>query len=86
MPGNSHVTRLELFQDLDAWYSYSFSTPEGNIRSHFCNRPRGLLPDGDPVARFRLVKRDEVIINFNLLTPSTIIIIIGPVREKKLKN
>ena len=77
MPGNAHVTRLNLFQDVDAWYSYSFSTPEGNIRSYFCTQRRGILPTGDPVARFRLVKREEVMINFNQLTPDTVIAIIG---------
>ena len=79
MAGNSHVTRLELFQDVDAWYSYSYPTPEGNIRNHFLTRPRGLLPTGDPVARFRLVQRGEVVINFHLLTPATVIAIIGMV-------
>ena len=79
MPGNAHVTRLDLFADCDAWYSYSFATPEGNIRSHFQNRPRGLYPGGDPVARFRLVKREEVSINFSILTPDTVIAIIGTI-------
>ena len=77
MAGNTHVTRLDLFQETDAWYSYSFATPEGNIRNHFCNKPRGLLPTGDPVARFRLVKRTEVTINLHLLTPTTVVAILG---------
>ena len=79
MPGNAHVTRLELFSEIDAWYSYSFPTPEGNIRNYCTYFPRGILPNGDPVARFRMVKRTEMVINFNLLTPNTVLAIIGTV-------
>ena len=68
----------DIVQEIDAYYSNSFSSKWGNGRTYYCwSKPgRGYLGD---VATFRvdLRPRKEIRLNFSRLKPKTVYIIIG---------
>ena len=66
---------MKYFQT-DSYYSLAYGSPRGNLRSWFRSLPAG----GDlncHVAKFRLKLRQEVSINWHILTPSAIYFVIG---------
>ena len=76
VPGNVHVTRDQLFSNLDAYYSMCYAAPRGNVRSFFqCTSAGRRL--NTQVAQFRLKKRTEVAINWHRLTADGVIAVLG---------
>ena len=76
VPGNVHVTRDQLFTNLDAYYSMCYAAPRGNVRSFFqCTSAGRRL--NTQVAQFRLKKRTEVAINWHRLTADGVIAVLG---------
>ena len=78
--GNAHVTREQLFTNVDSYYSMCYAASRGNVRSFFRFCPAGRRLN-TPIAQFRLKKRTEVSINWYQLTADGVIAVLG----KKMK-
>ena len=74
--GNGHVTKDQLFMDVDSYYSMCYAASRGNVRSFFRYCPAGRRLNTQ-IAQFRLKKRTEVMINWHLLTADGVIAALG---------
>ena len=75
-PGNQHVTRDNLFSNVDAYYSLCYAGTRGNIRSYYDNCSAGQRLN-TRIAQFRLKPRTEVQVNWYLLNTDGLIAVIG---------
>ena len=74
--GNSHVTRDQLFNSVDGYYSLNYPTTRGNVRSFFKYCSAGVRLD-TPIADFRLKRRTEMVINWFRLTSDGLVAVLG---------
>ena len=74
--GNAHVTREQLFTNVDGYYSMCYAASRGNVRSFFRYCPAGRRLNTQ-VAQFRLKKRTEVIVNWHRMTADGVIAVLG---------
>ena len=73
---NSHVRVEDLFSEIDSYYSLVYSSPEGNVRGHYTTMDAG-CPYKGKVFKKRLNYRNEVRINWHILTADALIVILG---------
>ena len=74
--GNGHITRDQLFSNVDAYYSMCYAASRGNVRSFYQYCPSGRRLNTQ-VAQFRLKKRTEVAINWYRLNADGVIAVLG---------
>ena len=74
--GNAHLTREQLFTNLDSYYSHCYAGSRGNIRSFFESCPAGTRLN-TRIAQFRLKARTEVSINWFRMNVDAVTAVIG---------
>ena len=73
---NSHVRERDLFTEVDAYYSLVYASPEGNVRGYYTTLSAGENYKGK-VFKKRLNFRNEIRVNWHVLTADALIVIIG---------